>query len=130
MLFRSAIDERLGFTARLAARLKDDPIHKLLVERDPVAGDPLASRPTLSRFENAIATRDLVRLTHPLADTVIAHRRVRWNPAHVRRLHLIGRQRIVSMIDSHWTGERRASPWTRLRRARGPARCREQEINR
>ena len=72
-----AIDERLGFTARLAARLKDDPIHKLLVERDPVAGDPLASRPTLSRFENAIATRDLVRLTHPLADTVIAHRRVR-----------------------------------------------------
>lgn len=36
-----------------AARLKDDPIHKLLVGRDPVAGAALASQPTLSRFENA-----------------------------------------------------------------------------
>lgn len=69
-----------------AARLKDDPIHKLLVGRDPVAGDPLASQPTLSRFENAIATRDLVRLTHALADTVIAQHRARWNPAKVRRI--------------------------------------------
>ena len=69
-----------------AARLKDDPIHKLVVGRDPVAGDPPASQRTLSRFENAIATRDLVRLTHVLADTVIAEHRARWNPAQVRRI--------------------------------------------
>ncbi len=32
-----------------AALLRDDPIHKLLVGRDPVAGNALASQPTLSR---------------------------------------------------------------------------------
>jgi len=69
-----------------AARLRDDPIHKLLVGRDPVAGDPLASQPTLSRFENAIATRDLVRLTYALADTVIAHHQARLGAARVRRI--------------------------------------------
>ena len=35
-----------------AARLADDPVMKLLVGRDPIAGGPLASQPTLSRFEN------------------------------------------------------------------------------
>jgi hypothetical protein len=69
-----------------AARLRDDPIHKLLVGRDPVAGDPLASQPTLCRFENAIATRDLVRLTHALADTVIAHHQARLGAMLVRRI--------------------------------------------
>ncbi len=33
-------------------RLADDPIHKLLLGRDPVAGGRLASQPTVSRFEN------------------------------------------------------------------------------
>ena len=36
-----------------AEHLADDPIHKLLLGRDPVAGESLASQPTLSRFENA-----------------------------------------------------------------------------
>ena len=31
-------------------RLADDPIHKLLLGRDPVAGGRLASQPTVSRF--------------------------------------------------------------------------------
>ena len=35
-------------------RLADDPIHKLLLDRDPVSGERLASQPTLSRFENAV----------------------------------------------------------------------------
>ena len=39
-----------------ADHLADDPIHKLLLGRDPVAGAPLASQPTISRFENC-ATR-------------------------------------------------------------------------
>jgi len=42
-----------------AARLVDDPIHKLLVERDPLAGAALGSQPTLSRFENAVGRADL-----------------------------------------------------------------------
>ena len=37
-----------------AARVGDDAIHKLLVDRDPIAGPALASQPTLSRFENAV----------------------------------------------------------------------------
>jgi len=60
-----------------AARLADDPIHKLLLERDPIAGPALASQPTLSRFENAVGPRELIAMGHVLADTVIAHHRRR-----------------------------------------------------
>ncbi len=59
-----------------AARLANDAIHKLLVERDPIAGPALASQPTLSRFENAVGARELIAMGHLLADTVIEqHRR-------------------------------------------------------
>ena len=59
-----------------AARLVHDPIHKLLLDRDPLTGWGLASQPTLSRFENAVSPRALRAMTHILADTVIAqHRR-------------------------------------------------------
>ena len=34
-----------------SARLSEDPIHKLLLDRDPIEGRALASQPTLSRFE-------------------------------------------------------------------------------
>ena len=43
-----------------AARLAEDPVHKLLVGRDPVEGADLASQPTLSRFENAPDRKQLV----------------------------------------------------------------------
>jgi hypothetical protein len=56
-----------------AARLAHDPVHKLLLDRDPVAGGVLASQPTLSRFENAVGPKDLLRLGTALADAVIAH---------------------------------------------------------
>jgi hypothetical protein len=56
-----------------AARLADDPIHKLLLERDPLAGPALASQPTLSRFENAVGPRELMAMGHVLADTVIGY---------------------------------------------------------
>src|SRR5260370_39040966 len=42
-----------------AARLADDPIHKLLLHPDPLAGARLASQPTLSRFENAVEWRGM-----------------------------------------------------------------------
>jgi len=59
-----------------AARLADDPIHKLLIDRHPIEGDALASQPTLSRFENAMGPRALYRLGETLADIVIErHRR-------------------------------------------------------
>lgn len=59
-----------------AARLADDPIHKLLIDRHPIEGDTLASQPTLSRFENAIGPRALYRLGEALAEIVIErHRR-------------------------------------------------------
>ena len=60
-----------------AARLADDVIHKLMVGRDPLAGSALASQPTLSRFENAVGPRDLIRMGHVLADTVIESQRRR-----------------------------------------------------
>ena len=59
-----------------AARLAGDPVMKLLAGRDPIAGGPLASQPTLSRFENAVRRRDLLRMSVALADAVIArHKR-------------------------------------------------------
>ena len=60
-----------------AARLADDAIHKLLVDRDPIAGRALASQPTLSRFENAVGWRELRDMAHVLADTVIDTQRRR-----------------------------------------------------
>ena len=62
-----------------ADRLADDPIHKLLLGRDPVAGDPLASQPTISRFENGVGSHDLYAMGRELAMHVIErhHRRLR-----------------------------------------------------
>lgn len=59
-----------------AARLAHDPIHKLLLGRDPLHGAALASQPTLSRFENAVAAKALYRMGEALADRVTErHRR-------------------------------------------------------
>ncbi len=60
-----------------AERLAADPVFKLLLGRDPVDGDDLASQPTLSRFENAVTNRDLVRMGEAVADLVIARHRKR-----------------------------------------------------
>ncbi len=70
-----------------AARLASDPIHKLLVGRDPVKGEDLASQPTLSRFENAPDRKELFRMTETLADRVIER--------HRQRLH--GRARRITI---------------------------------
>ncbi len=60
-----------------AARLGEDPIHKMMVGRDPVDGATLASQPTLSRFENAAGRRELYRIGEALADVVIERHRKR-----------------------------------------------------
>jgi hypothetical protein len=70
-----------------SARLSADPIHKMLLERDPIGGRNLASQPTLSRFENSIRPRELYRLGEALADSVIGR--------HAQRLQ--GRARLVTI---------------------------------
>jgi hypothetical protein len=58
-----------------AARLTDDPVHKLLLGRDPLQGEALASQPTLSRFENAAGPKVLYRMGEALAESVIKRQR-------------------------------------------------------
>ena len=60
-----------------AARLGEDPVHKMVVGRDPVDGAALASQPTLSRFENAAGRRELYRIGEALADVVVERHRKR-----------------------------------------------------
>jgi hypothetical protein len=62
-----------------AARLGDDPVHKMLLGRDPIEGATLASQPTLSRFENTVGPRQLFRMAEAFADVVIER--------HGKRLH-------------------------------------------
>ena len=70
-----------------ADRLADDPIHQLLLGRDPIDGDPLASQPTISRFENQVGPRALYAMGCTLAATVIDR--------HRQRLH--GRARTITI---------------------------------
>ena len=70
-----------------ADALADDPVQKLLLDRDPIGGGRLASQPTLSRFENRAAPRWLYRLGEALATTVLMH--------HQRRLR--GRARRITL---------------------------------
>jgi len=70
-----------------SARLGADPIHKMLLDRDPVTGLDLASQPTLSRFENSFGPRQLYRMGETLAASVIER--------HAQRLH--HRARLVTI---------------------------------
>jgi hypothetical protein len=54
-----------------SADLASDPIHKLLLDRDPVEGLDLASQSTLSRFENAVGIKELYRMSKALASSVL-----------------------------------------------------------
>jgi hypothetical protein len=51
--------------------LRTDPVFKLITERSP-SGPDLASQPTLSRFENQISPRSLLRLREVMVDQFIA----------------------------------------------------------
>ena len=62
-----------------ADHLADDSIHKLLLGRDPVSGAPLASQPTISRFENGARRTVLYRMGRELAASVIERHRRRLN---------------------------------------------------
>jgi len=70
-----------------ADRLADDPIQKLLLDRDPITGRALASQPTISRFENGVGRTALYRVGREVAACVIAR--------HQARLH--GRARVITI---------------------------------
>src|SRR4029450_8804083 len=55
-----------------ANTLRHDPIFKLLLDRLPETGTPLASQPTISRFENSVSRTEIYRMALVLMDQFIA----------------------------------------------------------
>jgi Transposase DDE domain group 1 len=55
-----------------ANTLRHDPIFKLMLDRLPETGAPLASQPTISRFENGVSRTELYRMALVLFDQFIA----------------------------------------------------------
>src|SRR4029434_7529821 len=55
-----------------ANTLRHDPIFKLLLDRLPETGAPLASQPTISRFENRVSRAELYRMALVLMHQFIA----------------------------------------------------------
>lgn len=66
-----------------AARLGRDPAMRLACER---RDEPLASQPTLSRFENAPTSTDLMRMAYAFTDAVIDRERTKRRRRRVRRI--------------------------------------------
>jgi hypothetical protein len=52
--------------------LRDDPIFKLMLDHLPETGAPLASQPTISRFENRVSRTELYRMALVLLNQFIA----------------------------------------------------------
>ena len=62
----------LGYPdANDATALAHDPIHKLMLDRDPIRGERLASQPTISRMENGVGRGELLQMGKALLDTVL-----------------------------------------------------------
>jgi len=55
-----------------AHTLRHDPLFKLLLERLPETGAPLASQPTISRFANRVSRTELSRMALVLMDQFLA----------------------------------------------------------
>ena len=72
-----------------ADRLAADPTHKLLLGRDPVDGDSLASQLTISRFEDHVGVQELYAMGCELAMSVIARQQ--------RRRHGRGRRITIDL---------------------------------
>lgn len=56
-----------------AAALASDPALLLACQRSPLGADPLASQPTLSRFENAANARTLLAMAESLCRSVLSY---------------------------------------------------------
>lgn len=98
----------LGYAdANDAARLADDPVHKLLLGRDPVRGAALASQPMRSGFENDATTRG-----RPQAELSAIRGPARGNP-------VVGQQVLRTHFDSEAAAEIRAGDGDACGRVRG-----------
>lgn len=64
-------------TSTTAAAMREDPIMKLVCDRDPVSGKALGSQPTLSRLENSVRRKELLRMGEALAESVIRNQKRR-----------------------------------------------------
>lgn len=92
LLRQRVFDIALGYVdANDAARTADDPMHRLLLDRDPLRGEALASQPTLCRFENQASRTDLLRMSWALCESVVDY--------HARRLHRKKVRRITIDLD-------------------------------
>ena len=69
-----------------ARALRDDPMQKLLLARDPIGGLGLADQSTLSRFENAVGRGDLYRMARELMEGVVEQNRKRRGARRVKRI--------------------------------------------
>jgi len=77
----------LGYEdANDVARIGSDPMHRLLLDRDPLSGDPLASQPTLSRFETSVDRRTAFRLSRRFAEVQLRRMRRRRKNKPPRRI--------------------------------------------
>src|SRR5499425_2414259 len=54
-----------------ANTLRDDPIFKLMLDRLPETGTPLASQPTISRLENRVSRTEIYRMARVLLEQFI-----------------------------------------------------------
>lgn len=66
-----------------ADRLRNDPAMQIVCER---RGEPLASQATLSRFENAPSSTDLLRMAYALTDAVVDYERQKRRRSKVRQI--------------------------------------------
>jgi hypothetical protein len=71
-----------------ARQLAHDPVHKLLVGKDPLGEDDLASQATLTRFENVLRRADVYRAFEDLAETVVETHRQRLSGQKVRKIFI------------------------------------------
>lgn len=69
-----------------AARIGADPVFKMLLDRDPLAGADLASQPTLSRFENSVGSTDLYAMGTAMGKKVVAYHKKRLRRRRVKRV--------------------------------------------
>lgn len=71
-----------------AQRTAEDPVMKMAVGRQPNSGANLASQPTLSRFENAVLTKEAVAMGREMEEFVIARLARRHRKAKVVTIDL------------------------------------------
>lgn len=71
-----------------AARLSQDPLHRLVCRGEASAQAMLASQPTLSRFENAVSVRSLYQMSLALADSVLERQRQRLGAEQVKHVRI------------------------------------------